>query len=215
MGILSMRKPLLAVLLLGLPLYGFAGEPSSRVAMSPSLLKQLKQADLDKGKELAGTCAACHVSGSAFPVLDGQLPTYLFKQITDYKDGHRPHALMSGTAASLSEADILNLSAYFGSLPLPKPASPSVNTEPTLASEGDGRRILPPCAACHGSRGTGQKIDIPSLAGQSEAYLAQTLQEYKSGVRHNDPYGRMRSIAKEMTDTEIKELAHFYAGLGD
>ncbi len=210
-----MRKTILAGLILGLPLCGFAGEPSSRVSMSPSLLKQLKQADITQGKELAATCGACHLPGSAFPVLDGQLPTYLYKQIQDYKDGHRTHAVMSGIAASLPEEDIVKLSAYFGTLPLPKPASAPSATRPILASEGDGRRILPPCAACHDREGTGQKIDIPALAGQSEAYLTQTLQDYQSGSRHNDLYGRMRSIAKEMTDAEIKALAHYYAGLGN
>jgi len=215
MGILIMRKTILAGLFFSLPLCGIAGEPSSRVAMSPSLLKQLKQADLSKGHDLAASCSACHVSGGAFPVLDGQLPTYLYKQIEDYKDGHRSNAVMSGITATLSEEDIINLSAHFGSLPSPKPSVPAVAAKPVLATEGDGRRILPPCAACHDNQGTGQKIDIPALAGQSEAYLAQTLNEYKSGVRHNDLYGRMRSIAKEMTDTEIKELARYYAGMGN
>lgn len=214
MGILSMRKLILAGLILGLPLAVFAGEPSSRVAMTPLLLKELKQADLSKGKELTATCGACHVSGGVFPVLDGQLPSYLYKQIKDYKDGQRTHGVMSGIASTLSETDIINVSAYLGSLPLPKPASPPLKAKPILAYEGDGRRILPPCAACHGSQGAGQKIDIPALAGQSEAYLIQTLQEYKSGVRHNDLYGRMRSIAKEMTDAEIKQLASYYAGVG-
>jgi cytochrome c553 len=214
MGILRMTKMILAALLLGLPLGGFAGEPSSRVALSPSLLQQLKQANATKGKELAATCSACHAPGSVFPVLDGQLPTYLYKQIQDYKDGHRDNAVMSGIAATLSEEDIMNVSAYFGSLPLAKSASEPLTTQPVLAFEGDGRRILPPCAACHDRQGTGQKIDIPALAGQSEAYLAQTLNEYKSGARHNDLYGRMRSIAKEMTDAEITDLARYYAGLG-
>lgn len=163
-----MRKTILAGLILGLPFCGFAGEPSSRVSMSPSLLKQLKQADITQGKELAATCGACHLPGSAFPVLDGQLPTYLYKQIQDYKDGHRTHAVMSGIAASLTEEDIIKLSAYFGTLPLPKPASPPSATRPALASEGDGRRILPPVRPVMTVKEPVKKLIFPHWPGKAK-----------------------------------------------
>ncbi len=209
-----MRKTILAGVLLALPFSAFTGEPSSRVAMSPDLLKQLHQANVTRGHELAASCGACHESGGAFPVLDGQLPTYLYKQLQDYKDGHRSNPLMSGLAASLSEADMIDLAAYYGQRPRVQPAASPVSTKPVLAVRGDSRRILPPCAACHDSNGTGQKIDIPALAGQNEAYLTQTLKDYQSGARHNDLYGRMRSIAGEMTDAEILAVARYYAGMG-
>jgi cytochrome c553 len=79
-----------------------------------------------------------------------------------------------------------------------------------MVEEGDGKRILPPCAVCHGANGQGEKMDIPALAGQRADYLAKTLLEYKSGQRHNDIYGRMRLIADELSETEIRELAQYY-----
>ena len=82
-----------------------------------------------------------------------------------------------------------------------------------LVKEGDSRRILPPCTACHEASGTGQKIDVPAIAGQNAAYLEQTLLDYKSGARKNDLYARMRDITRQLSEEEIKEVARYYAGL--
>lgn len=211
---MNMFRLILAGILVLTPLAGFSGEPSSRVAMSPDLLQRLKKAEPEKGSKLAASCAACHDAEGVFPALDGQLPTYLYKQLMDYKDGHRADPVMSGLAATLSDDDMIQLAAYYSQKAPKKTEASGDNKKPVLVVEGDSRRILPPCAVCHDSRGTGQKIDVPALAGQSEAYLTDTLKQYKSGERHNDLYGRMRSIAKEMTDEEIRETAHYYAGMG-
>lgn len=204
---------LLMMILLSLSFPVLSGEPSSRVSMNNDLLQKIRHADAAKGLELSSSCAACHDAGGSFPALDGQLPTYLFKQLQDYKDGHRENPMMTALASTLSDEDRVNLAAHYGHLPLKKAASPKASRIPTLVNEGDSRRILPPCAACHNSDGSGQKIDVPALRGQNEAYLVQTLKDYKSGTRHNDLYGRMRSIAAEMTDEEILEAAHYYGGL--
>jgi cytochrome c553 len=37
-----------------------------------------------------------------------------------------------------------------------------------------------------------------------------TLLEYKNGTRHNDIYSRMRLIAKQLSDAEIKQLGELY-----
>lgn len=207
-----MNKSILSGLLLALPLAVSAGEPSSRVSMDPELIKKISKADAKKGNELASTCGACHDTQGAFPTLDGQLATYLYKQLKDYKDGHRQNPVMSGLAATLSEDDMINISAHYAGKKADARAT-GTSEKPTLVTRGDSRRILPPCAVCHDVKGTGQKLDIPALAGQSEAYLLQTLKDYKSGERHNDLYGRMRSISKEMTQEEIAQVARYYSGM--
>ncbi|MEE9355711.1 MAG: c-type cytochrome [Methylococcaceae bacterium] len=73
--------------------------------------------------------------------------------------------------------------------------------------------MLPPCSVCHGTEGEGEKMDIPALAGQQVEYLEKTLKAYKRGDRHNDIYSRMRLIAKQLTDEEIKDLAQYYQSL--
>ncbi len=73
------------------------------------------------GKKKAGTCAACHGDGNktlndTYPKLAGQYPEYLSKAMHEYKSGKRKNAIMGAQAQTLSEQDIADLSAYFGSL---------------------------------------------------------------------------------------------------
>jgi cytochrome c553 len=56
-------------------------------------------------------------------------------------------------------------------------------------------------------------MDIPASAGQQAEYFEATLKDYKTGNRHNDIYSRMRLIAKQLTDEEIKDLAQYYLQL--
>jgi cytochrome c553 len=73
------------------------------------------------GKKKAGTCAACHGDGNktlndTYPKLAGQYPDYLSKALHEYKSGKRKNPIMGAQAQTLSEQDIADLSAYFGSL---------------------------------------------------------------------------------------------------
>jgi cytochrome c553 len=195
--------------------------PSSKLAWTPENLTLVKNGDPAKGKQLAETCGACHAAGpqpegSVFPYLQGQLATYLFKQLWDYKDGSRDNPAMTGIAGGLSDQDMADLAAWYSRQPIPAGAKNLLIQEMAeqLVERGDGRRILPPCQSCHEPDGKGQKIDVPALAGQNAAYTEQTLLDYKSGARHNDLYGRMRSITQQLSDEEIKALARHYSGLG-
>lgn len=74
----------------------------------------------DQGKTKSTTCAACHgVDGNSqaamFPRLAGQHPDYLYQALTEYKSGERKNAIMSGQVTNLSEQDMADLAAYFGS----------------------------------------------------------------------------------------------------
>lgn len=210
-----MKNLILAITLL-LPLTVWS-EPSSRVAWEPEMLNLLKQANPSKGKELAKNCVSCHGENGLstspnLPSLAGQLPTYLFKQLQDYADGSRENPLMSGLVKSLSKQDAADLAAWFGlqSKAFSSGGSAEYKQAGNLVKIGSRDRILPPCEVCHGGDGNGQKIDIPGLAGQSADYVIATLKAFKEGSRHNDIYGRMRSIAQSLTDSEIAELGYYY-----
>jgi cytochrome c553 len=75
--------------------------------------------DVEAGKTKSATCQACHgadgnttIDGS-YPKLAGQYATYLAKALHDYKSGERKNPIMAGFAATLSDQDIADLSAYF------------------------------------------------------------------------------------------------------
>ena len=73
------------------------------------------------GKAKAASCAGCHgpagVSANPmWPNLAGQHAAYMVKQIKAFRDGTRNDPMMSPMAKPLSDQDIEDLAAYFGSL---------------------------------------------------------------------------------------------------
>jgi cytochrome c553 len=79
--------------------------------------------DADAGKTKSAPCQACHgPDGNAgidpqYPRLAGQYRDYLAKALHEYKSGERNNPIKAGFAATLSDADIEDLAAYFSSLP--------------------------------------------------------------------------------------------------
>jgi len=77
-------------------------------------------ADVEAGKKkVQEVCAACHGPDGGtpttpdYPKLAGQYPDYLAKALRDYKSGLRKNPIMAGMAATLTAADIENVSQYF------------------------------------------------------------------------------------------------------
>ena len=204
-------------------------EPASIIAWTPEVLNRVKNGDLNKGKELAESCKSCHGDKGqgmkeetrddetlpAIPALAGQVATYTYKQLRDYFNGSRSHVQMAGVAKGLTEQNAADLAVWFSSLPPQENKSSNRNLARAekMVEQGDGKRILPPCFVCHGGKGQGEKQDIPALAGQQADYFARTLLDYKNGQRHNDIYSRMRLIAQQLSEDEIKELAQYYQQL--
>lgn len=80
-----------------------------------------------EGQARALLCAACHgekgISVQAeYPNLAGQKERYLQLALRSYQRGERRHAIMSPIAKGLSEADIVNLAAFYASQPSYSPA---------------------------------------------------------------------------------------------
>ena len=82
-----------------------------------------------------------------------------------------------------------------------------------VAQAGDaaaGKARAGMCATCHGQLGISQLPNAPHLAGQPEIYMIEQLKQYRSGKRTNEV---MAVIAKPLTDTEIEDLAAWYASI--
>jgi cytochrome c553 len=67
-------------------------------------------------------CMACHGADGVgilpeYPTLAGQHEDYLRQALRDYRSGKRQNAIMNGFAATLTDADIRELAAYFARQP--------------------------------------------------------------------------------------------------
>lgn len=80
--------------------------------------EQLAQA---KGKATGQSCVDCHGENgnvpidATYPELGGQYTDYLAHSLQEYRNGNREHALMSQQAKDLTDQQIADLAAYFGS----------------------------------------------------------------------------------------------------
>lgn len=204
------------------------GAASSSVVWNIETRNLLKQADPANGQKLSESCDACHgKDGSAnvsfnFPLLSGQVAAATFKQLMDYRNNTRSHGIMQNFASALDQKQIADLAVWYQSQALPVTKAKDTQgkafqvTERArkLVFEGDGGRLIPPCAACHGRKGEGAVVDVPALAGQNPSYFTNTMYEFKTGRRANDIYSRMRLIAESLSDEEIDELANYYGSIG-
>ena len=164
-------------------------------------------------------CAACHnADGNSLitlnPKLAGQHPDYLVKQLTEFKSGKRPNAVMSGMAAMLSDEDMKGVAAYFSSQNLVL-GKAKVNGVGSLGEKiyrgGIAETNVPACAACHGANGAGLLKQFPRLGGQHSDYTLAQLRTFRTGERANAPM--MMAIATKMTDAEMAAVADYMQGL--
>lgn len=176
--------------------------------------------DLAKGQAIsAQVCAACHTAdgsrGSpANPILQGQHPEYLAKQLTEFKSGARNNAVMKGMASTLSDEDIKNVAAFYAS----KTAKPGFAKNKELITLGEkiyrggiADRQIPACAGCHSPSGAGLPAQYPRLAGQHSDYTEAQLNAFRAGTRANNI--QMAGVAAKMNDREIKAVSDYIAGL--
>lgn len=175
--------------------------------------------DLAKGQATAATCMACHMADGtrgapANPIIAGQFPEYLAKQLQEYKSGKRKNAIMQGMAAILSDDDIRNVSAFYAS----KQAAPGAakNKDTVLLGEkiwrgGIADRKIPACAGCHSPNGAGIPAQYPRMSGQHADYTQAQLIAFRSGLRANNV--QMTGIAAKMNDAEIAAVSDYVAGL--
>jgi cbb3-type cytochrome c oxidase subunit III len=181
----------------------------------------LAAGDAAAGQTKAAVCAACHgVDGNSvnpeWPSIAGQHPGYIASQLHAYKDGKRENVLMSPQAMALSEEDIADLAAYFsGQGPSPREADPELASRgEQLYRGGDPERGIAACIACHGPNGRGNPAaGYPVIAGQHSVYAAAQLRLYASGERRSDPNQMMRSIARRMTEEDIRAVSAYVQGL--
>lgn len=180
----------------------------------------LAEGDAAAAKEKATTvCAACHgADGNSaapnFPKLAGQHPSYIKKQLHDFKSDRRVDPVMSAQAKPLTDQEIEDLAAYYSeqAVVLGAPNAEKVVLGESVYRGGNVEKKVTACAACHGPTASGNAASsFPSLSGQHSTYVKKQLHDFKKeeGGRANDPSSMMRNIAANMSDKEIDAVAEY------
>jgi cytochrome c553 len=121
---------------------------------------------------------------------------------------------MSTYAKMLSDEEKSNIAAY---LATQQPKQGAARNKDTIElgrkiyRGGIADRGVAACASCHGATGSGIPAQYPRLAGQHQDYTFNQLQSFKTGARNNSP--QMGTLAKRMSDEEMKAVADYIAGL--
>lgn len=158
-------------------------------------------------------CTGCHgADGSGGPMPDVPIIAgidALFQEdsIFAYRDGGSEcwsPGVMCQISASLTDDDIVGLSAHFAALPF-KPAGEDFDA--ALAAEGEEFHE-DSCGICHGMHAP----DDPSasiLHGQKIAYLRAAMQQYSAGKREQLP--AMKAAVDALTPEQTEAILHYYA----
>lgn len=182
---------------------------------------------VNTGKQKSITCVSCHgehgnSTMAMFPKLAQQNAGYIVNQLKAFKDGTRKDPMMSTLAMTLTENDMVDIANYY--------AEQKIVAEPTQSDEsaeeraehealvaqggdlyrnGDLKREVSACIACHGPLAEGNKpASFPALRAQHAEYLIKSLNDFKSGKRSNNPENMMHMISVKMSDAEIKAVAN-------
>ena len=71
------------------------------------------------------------------------------------------------------------------------------------------------CTGCHGIPGYNNvypTYKVPKIGGQNYEYLAAALKAYRAGERH---HSTMELQAASLSDTDIEDIAAYFASLGN
>jgi cytochrome c553 len=190
----------------------------------PALAQEVKIGDKGRGAMKVAMCVGCHnIPGyqSGFPEIykvpkiSGQSAKYIAASLVAYRKGDRKFPTMRSVAASLTDDDIADLSAFYEAQG--KGSEREVG-KVAVVPPGDVTKLLAKanCASCHGAD-FNSPIDpsYPKIAGQYSDYLYASLKAYQSSdnphVGRNNPI--MSGLARQYTRAELKRLSSYLATL--
>ncbi len=184
------------------------------------------EGDATRGEQAAAACVACHQAdgsgmnipgGESWPRLAGQNAAYLAQQLHDFKQGRRESPSMAPFANMLDDQQIADVAAYYSQMPVTAAGGGEQADEELLArgeklaGRGDWDDYIVACQSCHGPRNEGGGNIFPGIASQHAGVIESQLHAWKDGERDNDPQDLMGSIARRMSDEDIRAVAAWLA----
>lgn len=213
-------RSLQSMLISGLAVLAVATWTTARAAAPPDAAKIAK---FGNGKG-APPCMSCHGAdgggnaAAGYPRLAGLNKTYLLKQLDNFASGSRENPVMQPNARALTPAERVALAAYYSAMPIPPAAAKGMPGKVSdqglgaqLANDGRWSRKIPACVRCHGPHGVGVGTRFPPLAGQPATYLANQLEAWRDGKRHNDPLQLMQHVSSGLSAADIKAVSAWFA----
>jgi cytochrome c553 len=163
--------------------------------------------------EKAQACAECHGDNGvppykSFPVIWGQHQGYLYLQLRDFKSGARKSNVMGPVVLDMSRDDMLAIALYFSQKPWPDLRQPRAGA--AIAGRAAQTNTSVGCTGCHqdGYKGEGTQ---PRLAGQGADYLLQSMLDFRTRVRGNNP--GMTDLMNATSEDDLRTMATYLAGL--
>jgi len=164
----------------------------------------------DAMESKAQTCNACHGQNGmppdpkTTPIIWGQQVSYLFKELSDYRNGAREHPIMSPMAKNIDRADLRPLAVYIGGKTWPAKAAGGA---PPAAPPAEKIAV---CKACHQQNFEGG-APAPRLAGLSYEYLKAQMDAFANDTRTNNQ--DIPPLMKALSQSDRDEIAHYLAAL--
>lgn len=193
-------------------------------------------ADLQEGKEINGTCAACHGDNGQgggrgeYPRIAGQQVRYLESQLKNFRSRSRINIPMFPYTQEreLSDEDIKNVAAYIAGIELSNRMPTYTGNEDALTrllmadrvmiiprAEGDvdrgGAIYQKQCASCHGKTARGRGM-FPMLVGQYTNYLKRQVDLYLKGDRPHDDEGTT-GVLNTLDATQIRDILAYLTAI--
>ncbi len=188
------------------------------------------------GKDINGTCAACHGEFGAggkkgeYPRIAGQQVKYIESQLRSFRSRTRVNIPMFPYTQEreLSDEDIKEVSAYLAQIELPTKMPTFTGNEDALTrlqmvekvmivprAEGDvdagGAIYQKKCASCHGKAGKGRGM-FPMLVGQYTNYLKRQVDLYLKGDRPHDDDGTT-GVLNTLQEKDINDILAYLTTL--
>lgn len=185
--------------------------------------------NLERGKEINGTCAGCHGEfgqggkRGEYPRIAGQRQAHIMDQLRAFRKRTRVNLPMFPYTQEreLSDADIVDVSAYLASIELPTQWPEFKDSDDALTrltavdkvmiiprapgNVDNGRTIFQKeCVTCHARDGMGRG-KFPRLVGQYSSYLRKQMDAFVRGERAHDEE-ETGGILNQLKEQDLQDL---------
>ena len=185
--------------------------------------------NLEHGKEINATCAGCHGEfgqggkRGEYPRIAGQRQAHIADQLNAFRNRTRVNLPMFPYTQEreLSDADIVDVSAYLASVELPTqwPEFKDSDDALTRLTAVEKVMIIPrvpgnldngksiyqkECVTCHARDGMGRG-KFPRLVGQYSSYLRKQMDSFVLGERSHDD-DEERGILSKLKEQDLQDI---------